>query len=122
MAKAKSVAAWFEMVEPDMAPITTALRDAIERANPGLSCKLAWGFPCWSGNERIFSIIAHKAHCNLQLWYGADLAAAHSKRIEGTGKRLRHVKIRRISEIDATLGQIITTAIMMDRAAPQKVH
>lgn len=71
MAKAKSVSEWFETVEPDMAPIATALRDAIETADPGLSTKLAWGFPCWSGTERVFSIVAHAAHCNLQLWYGA---------------------------------------------------
>ena len=74
MAKAKTVAEWFDTVAPDKVAIMEPLRDTIETADPGLSCKLAWGFPCWSGNQRIFSVSAHTSHCNLQLWYGAHLA------------------------------------------------
>ncbi|MEO1407298.1 MAG: hypothetical protein AAFV54_12530, partial [Pseudomonadota bacterium] len=65
MSKAKTPEEWFDTVEPDMAPLALALKSALNKAGPGLSTKLAWGFPCWSGNERIFSIIAHAEHCNL---------------------------------------------------------
>ncbi|MEM6410300.1 MAG: hypothetical protein AAF683_02040, partial [Pseudomonadota bacterium] len=93
MPKAKTPEEWFEKLEPDMAPLATALGDLLNTEGPGLSVKLAWGFPCWAGNERIFSIIAHTDRCNLQLWSGNRLADDFPSRIEGTGKQLRHVKV-----------------------------
>ncbi len=45
----------------------------------------------------MFAIIPHKAHVNLQLADGANL---HDRdgRIEGTGKRIRHVKVRSMDD------------------------
>jgi hypothetical protein len=43
----------------------------------------------------LFAIIAHKGHVNLQLADGAALPDPHGL-IEGTGKRIRHVKIRSV--------------------------
>ena len=43
----------------------------------------------------LFAIIAHKSHVNLQLADGA-LLADPAGLIEGTGKRIRHVKIRSV--------------------------
>jgi hypothetical protein len=43
----------------------------------------------------LFAIIAHKAHVNLQLADGADMPDPDGL-IEGTGKRIRHVKIRTV--------------------------
>jgi hypothetical protein len=43
----------------------------------------------------LFAIIAHKAHVNLQLADGA-LLPDPAALIEGTGKRIRHVKIRSV--------------------------
>jgi hypothetical protein len=43
----------------------------------------------------LFAIIAHKSHVNLQLADGADLPDPEGL-IEGTGKRIRHVKIRSV--------------------------
>jgi len=43
----------------------------------------------------LFAIIAHKEWVNLQLADGADLADPDGL-IEGTGKRIRHVKIRSV--------------------------
>jgi hypothetical protein len=43
----------------------------------------------------LFAIIAHKSHVNLQLADGADLPDPQGL-IEGTGKRIRHVKIRSV--------------------------
>lgn len=47
-----------------------------------------------------FAIIPHKAHVNLQLADGADLPNPDG-RIEGTGKRVRHVKARSIEDARA---------------------
>lgn len=121
MSERKTVADYFEKQDPPMRDVALALRAKIEAHGPGLTCKLAWGFPCWSGHERIFSVIAHSGHCNLQLWSGAQLASL-SPCIEGTGKALRHVKVRSIAEIDATLASLIEAAIALDASEPQKVR
>lgn len=47
-----------------------------------------------------FAIIPHTAHVNLQLADGADLANPEG-RIEGTGKRVRHVKVRSLEDAHA---------------------
>ncbi len=44
-----------------------------------------------------FAIIPHKAHVNLQLADGVDLPNPDG-RIEGTGKRVRHVKVRSVED------------------------
>jgi len=44
-----------------------------------------------------FAIIPHKAHVNLQLADGVDLSDPDG-RIEGTGKRIRHVKVRSVED------------------------
>ena len=45
--------------------------------------------------DLLFAIIPHKAHANLQLADGADLPNSDGL-IEGTGKRIRHVKVRSV--------------------------
>ena len=44
-----------------------------------------------------FAIIPHTAHVNLQLADGAELANPDG-RIEGTGVRIRHVKVRTVDD------------------------
>lgn len=45
----------------------------------------------------VFAIIPHKAHVNLQLADGAELPNPDG-RIEGTGKRIRHVRARSVED------------------------
>ena len=45
--------------------------------------------------DLLFAIIPHTAHVNLQLADGADLPNPDGL-IEGTGKRIRHVKVRSV--------------------------
>jgi hypothetical protein len=43
--------------------------------------------------DLMFAVIPHSAHVNLQLADGVDLPNPDG-RIEGTGKRIRHIKVR----------------------------
>ena len=110
----KAVESYFEAIEGPMQDVATALAAAVCGQNSKLKATLAWGHPCWFSNERIFSIIPHARHCNLQLWAGARLAPHYLGRIEGSGKSLRHVKVRSPDEIDDELVDIIDRAIMLD--------
>jgi hypothetical protein len=92
---------------PDVADIARALRltvlegfpDAVETfdAADGL---LAIGTGR-SMRAFSFAIIPHRAHVNLQLADGVDLPNPDGH-IEGTGKRVRHVKVRSVEDARAT--------------------
>ncbi len=71
--------------------VTEALPDAVTQFDPGNGL-LAIGTSV-AMRDLLFAIIPHRAHVNLQLADGVDLPNP-SGLIEGTGKRIRHVKIR----------------------------
>jgi hypothetical protein len=60
-----------------------------------------------------FAIIAHKDWVNLQLADGADLPDPDGV-IEGTGKKIRHVKVR---SVEAASSKPVVTAIRAQLAA-----
>jgi hypothetical protein len=62
-----------------------------------------------------FAIIPHKAHVNLQLADGADLPNPDG-RIEGTGKRVRHVKVRSVEDARAPWVRAAIAAQLAHRA------
>jgi hypothetical protein len=91
---------------PAVADIARALRrtvlegfpGAVEVFDPGDGL-LAFGTGR-SIRDFSFAIIPHKAHVNLQLADGVDLPNPDG-RIEGTGKRIRHVKVRSVEDANA---------------------
>ena len=87
----------------NVADIARALRDTVLDAWPGA---IEWFDPgnglLAIGSERAmkalqFAIIPHKSWVNLQLADGAELPDPDG-RIEGTGKRIRHVKVRSVDD------------------------
>jgi len=112
---APDVQAYFDKQEGDVQTIALALRDLCDQLMPQAEVKLAWGFPCWllGPKNRVASVIAHTDRCNLQLWQGSALAASFPARIEGTGKDLRHVKVRALSDVDDELRALVEAAIAL---------
>ena len=62
-----------------------------------------------------FAIIPHTAHVNLQLADGVDLPNPDG-RIEGTGKRVRHVKVRSVEDARASWVRAAIAAQLRHRA------
>ncbi|NNU16296.1 DUF1801 domain-containing protein [Parvularcula sp. ZS-1/3] len=113
-----TVQEYFDKQEGEVQSIALALRAVLDEMIPDAEVKLAWGFPCWlRGKYRVASIIAHTDRCNLQLWQGSALADQFPERIEGTGKDLRHVKVRKIGEVDEGLRAIMDAALALDPKA-----
>jgi hypothetical protein len=77
------------------ATIRDAVPDAVEQVDFG-NRLIAFGRST-KMRGLLFAIIAHKAHVNLQLADGALLADPLGL-VEGTGKRIRHVKIRTVED------------------------
>jgi hypothetical protein len=105
---------------PEVADIARALRlavleafpDAVEWFDPGDGL-LAFGSRR-AMRDLYFAIIPHKAHVNLQLVDGVDLPNPDG-RIEGTGKRARHVKVRSVDDTGAPWLKAAITAQVAHR-------
>ena len=94
------------------ATVNAAMPDVVEQIDFGNGL-LAMG-RSMAMRDLMFAIIPHKSHVNLQLADGVDLPNPDGA-IEGTGKRIRHVKVRSIeaassptvrAAIDAQLAHI----------------
>ena len=70
-----------------------------------------------SMRDFLFAIIPHKAHVNLQLADGVDLPNPVG-RIEGTGKRIRHVKVRSVEDAGAPWVRAVVVTQLALRATP----
>ena len=86
---------------PEVVATAHALRAAVKAAMPEAVEQSDFGNGLLAlGRSRamrdlLFAIIPHKSHVNLQLADGADLPNPDGS-IEGTGKRIRHVKVRSV--------------------------
>lgn len=68
-------------------------------------------------SEHFCYIGAHRDHVNLGFYYGAELSDPKGL-LEGTGKRLRHVKVREISQVDLpSLRQLVQLSLAERRQA-----
>jgi hypothetical protein len=62
-------------------------------------------------SEHFCYIGAHRDHVNLGFYHGAELSDPEHL-LEGSGKKLRHIKVREIEEIDRpALGQFVQSSL-----------
>ena len=110
-----------EATAPAVADIARALRrtvlelspNAIEWFDPGDGL-LAFG-TSRAMRDLLFAIIPHRSWVNLQLADGAELPNPDG-RIEGTGKRIRHLKVRSIEDARAPWVRTVIAAQLAYRA------
>ncbi len=96
------------------AVILEAMPGAVEQVDPpdGL---ITYGTGPRLG-EQVLAIVPHANHVNLQFADGVDLADPAAL-LEGTGKRVRHVKSRTLEDAERpALGQLIAEAVARRRA------
>lgn len=79
---------------------------------------LAYG---WSDRMRdlVFAIAPHAAHVNLQLADGAQLPDPTGI-VEGTGKRIRHVKFRSVADVQRPAVRALIEAQIAARPRPSE--
>jgi hypothetical protein len=88
---------------PEQQAIEQALRAAIRRELPDAVEQVDFGNKLIAFGRSmkmrglLFALIAHKSWVNLQLADGAELPDPNGL-IEGTGKRIRHIKIRSVAD------------------------
>jgi hypothetical protein len=106
---------------PSVQATARALRDAIrveidevdERVDFGNKL-IAYG-RSMRMRDLLFAVIPHAAHVNLQLADGVDLPDPTGI-VEGTGKRIRHVKVRSVEDASAPAVRDLIRAQLAVRA------
>ena len=108
------VESWFSGHDPALSRICDALRAVILDADPGLRESIKWGNPTYEKKGKVCYLAAGKGYVSLGFFDGASLTDP-TGRIEGTGKRMRHLKVRAMGEIDRErFGAWIKEAVALD--------
>jgi len=101
-------------VDPPLRPIVVALRESVREAAPELREEIVMGIPTYSLQGFVCYIAPYTRHVNLGFHRGAHFPNPPSI-LEGTGKGLRHVKVRSPEEARSpVLWSLVRTAIAND--------
>jgi hypothetical protein len=103
---------WFDTLAPTQEAVARELQRLVLEAAPQLAQAIKWGNLLFV-HERAhaLAIVAHKDHCNLQVFGGGRLAAQFPA-LEGSGKDMRHLKVRHGQPVDAALVRAVVGAWM----------
>ncbi|MBY0307835.1 MAG: DUF1801 domain-containing protein [Phycisphaerales bacterium] len=115
----KPVTAYFASLPAAQRKIAEAAHRVLLRAAPMLQHEVKWGiaqylFPGGSMMDADgFALYATKRSVNLAVGKGGELAKKHSL-LEGTGKSMRHVKLRSVAEATSpAVAAVIADAVAL---------
>ncbi len=112
--KSKEVSALLEEIDPPQREVAHALREVILETGFGLQEKVRYGVPWYRGKNYVLAIAAHSNHTNLEFYRGSSLRDP-ARVLEGTGKNMRHVKVRTVADAKhPRLQALLREAIALD--------
>ena len=80
-------------LDPAQRELVDGLRQLIKRAAPKIHESIKWKMPCFEQDGLVCAIMAAKKHVSLGFYKGARLSDPDGL-LEGTGTKLRHIKVR----------------------------
>ena len=92
------VDAWLRTQPKGSRDLCAAARSSLGEALPGARETIKWGYPTWVGKGNIAALAPHAEHVNLQFYRGTSLPDPGGL-LEGTGKAMRHVKLRAVKDL-----------------------
>jgi hypothetical protein len=104
---------------PKLKPVMDAARALVRKAAPKSREAInPRGVPIFEWNGALCYLMVGKKHITFGFPRGASMADS-AKLLQGTGKNLRHVKLREVSDVhDANLRQLILEAKKLNREQP----
>src|SRR5262245_34612187 len=93
-----------------------AIRRFVNDTAPGLIESVKWGNGCWlKGAEPVVYVYSDKEWVQLGFFRGASLKDP-KKLLEGKGEYVRHIKVRKTTDIDPkTFGTLVRQAVRASR-------
>jgi hypothetical protein len=106
---------FFAEVETSVKVVSLALRKLVREAAPEAREGLKWGYPCYEGRKNVCAIHPARGYTRLEFFRANDLADPH-RLLEGTGKSLRHVKVRDVATMPVeAISALVEDAFRVDR-------
>lgn len=94
------VAAYLQTQPPRLRSLAAAVRRFIRATAPELDETIKWGQPAYVfGTHNVLYLAVYADHVDLGFFEGALLEDT-DRLLEGTGARLRHVKVRRTADLE----------------------
>ncbi|MEC5425440.1 DUF1801 domain-containing protein [Virgibacillus sp. C22-A2] len=78
--------------------ITVTLRNLIFDTSENIVEEMKWNKPCYIENGLVCYLQTAKGHVNLGFYFGASLEDK-DELLEGTGKKMRHIRVTSLEEI-----------------------
>jgi hypothetical protein len=98
----KQVTNYIANFPPEKRIIMEKIRQLITETVPGVSEEFKWSRPVFKSNRDFVYIQATKSHVNLG-FFNFEKLDDPENRLEGSGKKMRHVKLFTPDDIDADL-------------------
>src|SRR5436190_3662080 len=116
---AAAIDAYVEKKNPGLKPVADAVRALVRKTVPKSREAInPWGIPTFEWNGTLCYLMVGKNHVTFGFPRGMSLRDP-TKLLQGTGKNLRHVKLREISDVhDANLKQLVLQAKKLNREQP----
>jgi hypothetical protein len=102
--------------------VAETVRDLARAIAPELKVERRWGHPWYVGNDLVFLVGAFAHHTSVEFWRGTRLTDPHHL-LEGTGKNLRHVKLRSVEAATSPeFVALLREAIRLDAAEEPRLR
>ena len=114
-----AIDAYVAKKNPTLKPVTDAVRALVRKAVPKSREAInPWGIPIFEWNGPLCYVMVGKNHVTFGFPRGTSLQDP-AKLLQGTGKNLRHVKLREVSDVhDANVKKLILQAKKLNREQP----
>lgn len=115
----KIIDAYVQRKNGNLKHVANALRKLVKKTLPKSSEAInPWGVPTFDFNGPICYMMVGKNHVTLGFTRGTSLADG-GELLEGTGKNLRHVKLKEVEQLrDANLRQLLLESAALNEATP----
>ncbi len=115
------IGAYVASKNPKLEPVVNKLRALVKRTLPETTESInAWGIPTFESNGPFAYFMVNKNHLTLGFVMGTSLADS-AKLLEGTGKNLRHVKIRSVEDLQQQgLSELLLEASRLNASTPAR--
>ncbi|HEX6350039.1 MAG TPA: DUF1801 domain-containing protein [Candidatus Dormibacteraeota bacterium] len=114
MAAERSVDAYVAGLPDDQREIAEALRRLVRSAAPEAREAFKWAQPVFESGGPFAYIKAFPRHGNFGFWRGVEVDRGRGL-LETGGSKMAHLKLRRLSDIDATvLSEMVREAVRLN--------
>lgn len=96
------VDAYFAQHPPEKRALLEKLRALVAKGVPGADASIKWGVPFYQKDgKNVCSLAAFKEHVGINFFASPAVLVDPGKKLEGEGKGMRMLKVRRPEDIDS---------------------